>query len=74
MQCPPTKPGLNFKKFHFVPAASKTSCVSISSLSKMIESSFIRAIFISRCVFSIIFAASAILILLLDRSLEIIEA
>ncbi len=59
MQCPPTNPGLNFKKFHFVPAASNTSNVSIPSLSKIKASSFTKAIFISLCEFSITFAASA---------------
>ena len=43
MQCPPTKPGLNGRKFHLVPAASKTSSVSIWSLLKIKESSFIVA-------------------------------
>ena len=63
MQCPPTKPGKNFKKFHLVPAASKTSYVLIFILLKMIDNSFINAMFTSRCVFSIILAASATLML-----------
>ena len=63
MQCPPTRPGVNGRKFHFVPAASNTDWVSIVNLSKIIASSLMRAIFTSLCVFSIIFAASAILIL-----------
>ena len=62
MQCPPTRPGLKGRKFHFVPAASKTSKVSIPSLPKIIDNSFISAILTSRCVFSITFAASATLI------------
>ena len=62
MQCPPTRPGLNGKKFHLLPAASRTSIVSMSNLSKITDSSLIKAIFKSRCVFSITFAASATLI------------
>jgi len=62
MQCPPTNPGVNGKKFHFVPAASKTSYVLIPILLNRIESSFINAMFTSLCVFSITFAASATLI------------
>jgi hypothetical protein len=64
MQCPPTSPGRNGKKFHLVPAASNNDSVSIPSLLKIRESSLIRAIFKSLCVFSITLAASAILILL----------
>ena len=30
MQCPPTRPGLNLRMFHLVPAASSTSLVSSS--------------------------------------------
>ena len=52
-------PGKNFRKFHFVPAASKTDLVSIPSRRKMRASSFINAMFRSRCVFSITLAASA---------------
>ena len=63
MQCPPTRPGLNGKKFHFVAAASKTDLVLIFNLLKIIENSFTRAIFTSLCVFSITLAASATLIL-----------
>ena len=63
MQCPPTRPGLNFRKFHFVPAASSTSVVSMPILSKMMASSFMRAMFRSRCVFSITLHASAALML-----------
>ena len=47
MQCPPTKPGLYGKKFHFVPAACKTSKVSIPILSKINANSLTKAIFIS---------------------------
>ncbi len=64
MQWPPTRPGLNFRKFHFVPAASSTSEVSRPILSKMMDSSFISAMFRSRWVFSITLAASAVLMLL----------
>ena len=62
MQCPPTSPGLNGKKFHFVPAASSTSCVFMSSKLKIFANSFTNAILISLCEFSITFAASATLI------------
>ena len=63
MQWPPTRPGRNGRKFHFVPAAFSTSIVSMPILSKMIASSFISAMLRSRCVFSITFAASATLML-----------
>ena len=59
MQCPPTKPGLKGKKFHFVPAASKTCWVSISKILKIFASSFTNAMLMSRWEFSITFAASA---------------
>ena len=59
MQCPPTKPGLKARKFHFVPAAANTSCVLIPSKLKILDNSFTKAILISRCEFSITFAASA---------------
>ena len=59
MQWPPTKPGLNGKKFHLLPAASKTAWVSIFNFLNSIANSFISAIFRSLCVFSITFAASA---------------
>ena len=62
MQCPPTNPGLNFRKFHFVPAASKTSWVSIPNKLKILASSFTKAILMSRCEFSITLEASATLI------------
>ncbi|MNP64297.1 hypothetical protein D3C76_1597810 [compost metagenome] len=62
MQCPPTRPGLNFRKFHLVPAASRTSSVSMPMRSKISASSFMRAMFKSRWVFSITLAASATLI------------
>jgi len=71
MQCPPTRPGSKVKKFHFVPAASKTSLVSIPSLSKIIESSFISAIFKSRWIFSITLAASAVLISLALKTVKV---
>ena len=56
-------PGVNFKKFHFVPAALKTSLVSICIISNRTDNSFMKPILISRWVFSITFAASATLIL-----------
>ena len=62
MQWPPTSPGLNLRKFHLLPAACSTSCVSISNFSKRIASSFTRAMFRSRWVFSITFAATPHLI------------
>ena len=62
MQWPPTSPGTNLRKFHFVEAAFKTENVFISNLSKIIFNSLIKAILISLCVFSIILAASATLI------------
>ena len=61
MQWPPTIPGKNFGKFHFVLAAFKTSKVSIFILENINENSFTKAILRSLCVFSITFAASAIL-------------
>ncbi|MNL44757.1 hypothetical protein D3C87_1673520 [compost metagenome] len=64
MQWPPTRPGLKGRKFHFVPAASSTSSVSMSSRWKIRLNSFISAIFTSRCVFSMTLAASATLMLL----------
>ena len=63
MQCPPTRPGRNGRKFHLVPAASSTSSVSMPSRSKMIASSFISAMLRSRWVFSMTLAASATLML-----------
>ncbi|EXI73000.1 MAG: hypothetical protein AW07_02932 [Candidatus Accumulibacter sp. SK-11] len=46
-----------------LPAASRTSTVSMPMRSKMIASSFIRAMFRSRWVFSMTLAASATLML-----------
>ncbi len=63
MQWPPTSPGRNGRKFHLVPAASRTSRVSMPMRSKMSESSFISAMFRSRWVFSMTLAASATLML-----------
>ena len=37
MQWPPTRPGLKFRKFHFVPAAFSTSSVSMPSRWKIID-------------------------------------
>ena len=48
------------EKFHLVPAALSTSWVSIPILLNITESSLTKAMLISRCVFSITFAASAI--------------
>ena len=62
MQCPPTNPGLKFKKFHLVPAAFNTSLVSIFNKLKIFANSLTKAILISLWEFSITFAASAILI------------
>ena len=59
MQWPPTRPGLNGKKFHLLPAASRTSWVSMSIRLNRTESSFINAMFRSRWVFSMTLAASA---------------
>ena len=64
MQWPPTNPGLYELKFHLVSAALRTDSVSISNSLKNIDSSLIRPIFKSLWVFSMIFAASAIFILL----------
>ena len=61
MQWPPTSPGRNGRKFHFVPAACSTSSVSMSSLLKISASSFTSAMLTSRWVFSITLAASATL-------------
>ncbi len=62
MQCPPTRPGRKFKKFHFVPAAFNTASVSIPNRLNNTANSLINAMFTSRWVFSITFAASATLI------------
>ena len=59
MQWPPTKPGLKGKKFHLVAAASNTAWVSIFKILKIFASSFTKAMLMSRCEFSITFAASA---------------
>ena len=60
MQCPPTKPGVYFTKFHLLHAALITSDVFILRFSQIFENSLINAILISRCVFYKDFAASAI--------------
>ena len=62
MQCPPTNPGLNGKKFHLVLAAANTSWVSMPIRSKINANSFTNEILISRCAFSMDLAASATLI------------
>ena len=59
MQCPPTRPGLSFMKFHLEAAASMTSFVSIPMALNILASSFMKAMLTSRCEFSIIFEASA---------------
>ena len=52
MQWPPTRPGVNGRKFHLVRAAASTSPVSMPSAWKIIDNSFISAMLRSRCVFS----------------------
>ncbi len=64
MQCPPTRPGRNGRKFHLVPAARSTSSVSMPSLWNSRLSSFISAMLTSRWVFSMTLAASATRMLL----------
>ena len=59
MQCPPTNPGRNGRKFHFVPAASSTDWVSRPMRSKINDSSLTNAMLMSRCEFSMTLAASA---------------
>ncbi len=59
MQCPPTKPGLKGRKFHLVPAAAKTACVSICIKLNILANSLTKAILISRWEFSMTLAASA---------------
>ena len=61
MQCPPTRPGLIFMKFHLLEAASSTSLVSIPIALNIFANSFIKAMFTSRWEFSIILLASATL-------------
>ena len=55
----PTKPGLNFRKFHLEAAASITSVVSIPILSNINANSLTNEIFKSLCAFSIALEASA---------------
>ena len=62
MQCPPTSPGPNGRKFHLVRAAASTSQIDRSIRAKICEISFIKAILMSRCAFSMTLAASAALI------------
>ena len=59
MQCPPTRPGLKFKKFHLVPAASNTSVVSMPMRSNIRANSFTNEILTSRWAFSMALLASA---------------
>ena len=63
MQWPPTSPGDSLMKFHLEAAASMTSCVSMPITLKMRASSFMKAMFTSRWEFSMIFEASATLML-----------
>lgn len=58
-----SRPGRKCRKFHLVPAASRTDWVSIPIRLKIIASSLTRAILRSRWVFSITLAASATLML-----------
>ncbi len=62
MQCPPTSPGSNGRKFHFVRAAASTSHIDTPIRENICAASFIKAMLMSRCAFSIAFAASAALI------------
>ena len=61
MQWPPTKPGSKARKFHLVLAAARTSHMEISILEKICATSFMKAMLMSRCAFSIALAASAAL-------------
>lgn len=62
MQCPPTRPGAKGRKFHLVRAAASTSHTDRSIFEKICAISFMKAMLISRCAFSITLAASAALI------------
>ena len=62
MQCPPTRPGLNGRKFHLVRAAASTSHTERSIAPKICAISFMKAMLMSRWAFSITLAASAALI------------
>ena len=59
---PADKPRLKCEKFHFVFAAASTSQMDTSILEKICATSFMKAMLISRCAFSMAFAASAALI------------
>ena len=59
MQWPPTSPGSNGRKFHFVRAAANTSHIDSPAFEKICAASFMKAMLMSRCAFSIAFAASA---------------
>ena len=61
---PADQAGAEGRKFHLVPAASRTSRVSRSRVLNRTASSLIRAMLTSRCVFSMTFAASATRMLL----------
>ncbi len=63
MQCPPTSPGVNGRKFHFVRAAASTSVVSMPMVWKIMANSLTSAMLTSRWVFSMTLAASATLML-----------
>ena len=62
MQCPPTRPGSKPRKFHLVLAAASTSHTDTPIREKICATSFMKAMLMSRCAFSIAFAASAVLI------------
>ena len=62
MQCPPTRPGSKARKFHLVRAAASTSHTDTSIFEKICATSFMKAMLMSRCAFSIALAASAALI------------
>ena len=62
MQCPPTSPGSNGRKFHFVRDAASTSQMDTPTFEKICVTSFMKAMLMSRWAFSIAFAASAALI------------
>lgn len=62
MQCPPTSPGSNPRKFHLVRAAASTSQTDTPIRAMICATSFMKAMLMSRWAFSITLAASAALI------------
>ena len=62
MQWPPTRPGRKPSAFHLVFMPSMTSAVSMPMRSKTMASSFMKAMLISRWLFSTTLTASAVLI------------